>query len=78
MLLASTLFSFHVVHDGTPSCPHPSREEGDRLGQGMLVPIKAGEEAVLVTFITLWLEMSSLERKARNHSPHLGFRCVPH
>lgn len=56
----------------------PAVKKGTGLGQGMLVPIKAGEEAVLVTFITLWLEMSSLERKARKHSSHLGFLCVPH
>lgn len=56
----------------------PAMKKDTGLGQGLLGPIKVGEEAVLVTFITLWLEMSSLGRKARKHNPHLGFRCVPH
>lgn len=36
----------------------PAVKKGTGLGQGMLGPIKAGVEALLVTFVTLWLEMS--------------------
>lgn len=49
----------------------PAVKKGTGLGQDMLVPIKAGEEALLVTVITLWLEMSSLGRKARKQ-PSFG------